>query len=265
MKIYGKEIKNSNIIIVILIVIILVLAKCSGDRINKLESENIIEKNNIEVLNDSIHNYKNSKGELIQERGVLIADKKSLKSLNKELYDKVVDLENSISNMKPMVVVKYKTKIQTDTIYLNSSLVELNDSTYIIHFNKDTVYNKNNSRQLEGSLTLELSKDSSTFNKIKVNNINLSKDIINMDATLVLGMKDGKLKVWLQTDYPGFAADKIDAVTLDPNIHPELRKLNNRKRFSVGPYIGISAGFSNQKIIISPNIGIGIQYSLFKF
>tara|TARA_R110000796_G_scaffold44977_2_gene109241 strand:- start:475 stop:1245 length:771 start_codon:yes stop_codon:yes gene_type:complete len=255
------KINKNTLIYILLVGIILLLAKCNSDANSNLDAQTIISQNNIEVLNDSIKTIKFNNGTLISERGVLITSKEDLKELNKDLYEDIKDLEKTIPNMKPTVVVKYITKIEHDTTYIKSNIVALNDSTYRLKFNKDTTYNENNSRHLEGSITINILKDSSKFDSLDVSKVTISKDIMNMDATLALGMKDGKLKVWLKTEYPGFQADEIDAVTLDPNIHPELRKLNNKK-FSIGPYVGFGIG---QNLSISPSIGIGVQYSLFKF
>jgi len=262
MKILGKEIKLTNTVIIgVLIGIILLLVKCNGDKISKLKQQNLKQQNNIEVLNDSVKSYYTKNGNLIHERGVLISNKKELKELNNELYEEVKELEKTIPNSNQQLVVKYITKIQSDTVYVNSNILMLNDSTYVVNFKKDTVFSKNNSRHLEGSLTIDLFNDTTKFKKLNVSKVKITKDIINMDASLVLGMMDKKLKVWLKTDYPGFEASQIDAVVLDPNIHPELRKLN-KKKFSVGPHVGIGIG---ENLSISPTIGIGIQYSLIKF
>jgi hypothetical protein len=261
MKIGNKEISNNNLIIAVLIGVILLLAKCNSDNKAEYKAQSIISQNNIEVLNDSINTFKTKNGSLINERGILIASKKELKTLNSELYKTVNDLEKEIDGIEPTIVIDYQTSVVHDTVFLNSNLLVLNDSTYEVNFNKDTIYNENNSRKIAGSITIKLLSDTSQFNTVEISEVKLTKDEINMDASLVIGMKDDKLKVWLSTKYPGFQADQIEAVTLDPNIHPELRKLNNKK-FSVGPYVGFGIG---QNFSISPSIGIGIQYGLFKF
>lgn len=262
MKIGKLEISTNTFIIALLVGVILLLVKCNDASRNNLEAQSIISKNNIQVLNDSVKYLKGENGQFIAERGVLIADKKSLKDVNSELYNKINDLEESIPNLKPKIVIDYKTKIEHDTVYISSNLELINDSTYIVNFKKDTIYDENNSRELKGEVTIGLSSDSiSKYNNVKVSNVKLTKDIINMNATLVLGTKDNELKVWLESKYPGFEASKIDAVTLDPSIHPELKKLNNKK-YSVGPYFGLGIG---QNLSILPTFGIGIQYSIFKF
>lgn len=261
MKIFNYNIPTKNLFIGVLLIIILFLAKCSGDINDKYKAQQIISKNNIGVLTDSIKTYKSKNGTLISERGVLIADKKELKELNIGLYEKVEDLEKSIPNMKPQVVIDYQTIIKHDTVYLNTSLVSNNDSTYTITFTKDTTYSEGNSRELSGSISINLEADTSKFNNVVVGEVELSKDITHMNATLVLGNKDGQLKVWMESEYPGFEPSEIDAVTLDPKIHPELRKLD-KKRFSVGPYIGLGLG---ENLSIKPSIGVGVQYNLIKF
>tara|TARA_Y100000389_G_scaffold51024_1_gene46747 strand:- start:1139 stop:1927 length:789 start_codon:yes stop_codon:yes gene_type:complete len=262
MKIGKFEISTNTFIIALLVGVIILLVKCNSDSRKDLKAQIIISQNNIQVLNDSVKYLKGKNGQFIAERGVLIADKKSLKELNSELYDKVNGLEKSIPNLKPKVVIDYKTKIEHDTIYISSDLKTVNDSSYIVNFKKDTVYDENNSRSLAGEISIGLLVDSiSKYNNVKVSNVKLTKDIIDMNATLVLGTKDKELKVWLESNYPGFEASKIDAVTLDPSIHPELKKLNNKK-YSVGPYVGLGIG---QNLSILPSFGIGIQYSIFKF
>lgn len=262
MKVFNKEISTKNVIIAVLIGVILLLAKCSSDLKSKYKAEQIINQNNIEVLNDSIKTYRTKNGSLISERGVLIADKKELKELNTELYETVKEFEDKISKAKPQVVVKYITKVVHDTLYLESDVIALNDSTRKVEFRKDTTYSAGNSRSIAGEIMINLKADSTNkYNDVQVSGVMLTEDAMNIDATLVLGTKDGKLKVWLDTKYPGFEASQIDAVTLDPNIHPELRKLNNKK-YSIGPYVGVGIG---QNLTIQPSIGIGIQYSIFKF
>ena len=263
MKIFNKEISNNNLIITVLIVVIMLLAKCNHDSNNEYKKLELISQNNIEVLNDSINNYRTVNGSLIQERGVLIATEKELKDLNMELFQVVDDLKKELPNKsKPQLVIKTVTELIHDTTYLDASLLTTNDSSHTVNFSKDTTYSENNYRKLAGTIDFNLISDScSVYNSVKLGDVKITKDEMKMDATLVLGTKDDKLKVWLKSDYPGFNAESIDAVTLDPDIHPELRKLNNKK-FSVGPYIGIGVG---QNFTLTPSIGVGFQYNLLKF
>lgn len=253
-------IKKANIpylIIGVLIIIIAVMSKCNSD----LKEESFIAQNNLKVSNDSLIVIKNKYGQEITERGVLISDMKGLKELNKKLYDEVKKLEKG-TGIKTQVLIKTETKIVHDTTYLQSDITALNDSLYEIDFSYDTTYTGTNSRAIKGIATIGLVHlDSSKYNLVKQSSFKLTKDEMNIDATLAIGQKDGELKVWLESDYPGFSTESVDAVTLDPEIHPELRQLNNKK-FTVGPYLGIGIG---QNFTLSPSIGVGVQWAVFKF
>lgn len=244
-------------IIGVLIAIILVLSKCNTD----LKSENFIANNNIEVVQDSLTTIENKYGDVYAERGVLITDLKGLKDLNEDLYDEVKKAKKG-TNIKPQVVIKYETKVVHDTIDLSTNTISLNDSLYKLDFAYDTTYTGSNSRSIAGNLFIALQQnDSLKYNNLLSKSFQITKDEMNIDATLILGQKEGDLKVWLKSDYPGFNTDAIEAVTLDPKVHPELRKINDKK-FSVGPYVGIGVG---EGLKLSPSIGVGVQYSIFKF
>jgi hypothetical protein len=256
--------KNVNIyyisLIGLLVIIILFLSKCSKDKIHKLEHDNFILQNNIEVVKDSVLKYKTKNGYLVSERGVLIATKNNLSELSEQLSETVNNLQKELK-VKPTFVVDYKTKIVHDTIYLDSKLNQINDSLLIVLFKKDTIYDVDNSRKLQGEIHLKLNSSDTKYNIVSIQKTVLTRDEINLQASLVLGLKDKKLKVWVVSKYPGFDTERIDAVILDPKIHPELRKLNKEK-FSIGPFVGIGL---NSNLRVTPVVGIGLQYKLIKF
>lgn len=255
------DIKYTHITIGLLILAILILVKCNSDTSKTYKKQQLTSQNNIETLNDSLYQFKAKNGSLITQSRILISDKKDLKSLNKELYKTVRELEKDIQNIKPQVVIKWKTRIVHDTTYINPKTLYLNDSTFVLTFRKDTLYDEFNSRFIEGNFTINLIDSNSKYNKLRVSDIAITKDETNITASLVLGMKDDKLSVFLKSDYPGFDIDKVDAVILDEDIHPELRKLNNKKNISIGPYFGLGLG---KDFNIQPSIGLGVQYNLIK-
>ena len=81
------------------------------------------------------------------------------------------------------------------------------------------------------------------------------------NAEIVFSEKDDKIIASVISKHPGFSAESIQPVTLDPKLHPELKKLNN-KRFIIGPYIGIGLGSNLQ---LAPQIGIGLNYKIIAF
>jgi hypothetical protein len=63
---------------------------------------------------------------------------------------------------------------------------------------------------------------------------------------------------------------EIEGAVIDPHKSEVLKKMFPDKKFSVGPYVGIGfgAGYGiNGQPIMGPvfNLGLGIQYSIFKF
>ena len=250
---------NKNTIIIVLLIIVVILAKCSSDNNSELKRQKIISENNMEVLNDSIKKIRTSTGHLISEKGVLISDIKNLNSLNEDLYNKYTEIKKEIDDAEPSFIVQYKNKIIHDTVYLHNELLFINDSTIQLVFRKDTIYSKNNSRHLEGIVYAKLKSDTSRYNKLLIDDVIISRDEMNIEASLILGMKDDKLKVWLESKYPGFNNNDINSVILDPNIHPELRTIQNN-RLSFGIVLGVGV---NTNLSIQPFIGVGYQYRLF--
>ena len=90
----------------------------------------------------------------------------------------------------------------------------------------------------------------------------ISKDEIQFSLITGLKEKDGNIEIFVRSTYPGFYVSKIDGAIIDPKKHPVLKNLNKTKRWGVGPYIGVGVG-SNLKV--TPQIGLGIQYSIIKF
>jgi hypothetical protein len=245
-------------VIAILVIIILFLYKCSGDA----RKDAFIYENNLKVSQDSVKHYQTKSGNLVSEKGVLIAKNQKMKGINDSLKSHVNDLKKEL-DVKPSVVIRTVTKIVHDTVYLkNTRTTWMNDSTVLISFVHDTTYdNLGNSRFLSGSVLTQISKLDSVRYSAEIKEFKLERDEMNIVSTLVLGETDDKgLKVSVVSKYPNFKANEIDALILDPKIHPKLRKLDKRK-FGVGPMIGVGVSTNG----ISPYIGIGLQYNLIKF
>lgn len=231
-----------------LIGVLIILSKCNTN----LKEENYALDNNLKVLTEKTNKLELQNGRVVYDRGVLLTDIGRLQELNKDLYKKVKEFEE----LKPQTVVTSKVSIVRDTFYLNNNIQKLTDSTYKVKFCYDTVYNETSSRTLRGLMLLSKTNDSLDIEKFKI-----TEDVIRMNNTLMLGEKDGRITVWLHSDYPGLSVEEIDAVILDSKKHPILKKLNNKK-FSIGPYVGVGI---NGDFRLEPTFGIGLQYRIFKF
>lgn len=255
-----KSIDYKIITIAILVIVIIFLQKCQSGA----TQEAYILKNNLAVSQDSVTHYKTKQGTLVYEKGVLISTSKSLSELNYSLQQEVKQLKKDI-DAEPTIIIKEEIVIIHDTVLVENVTTRwLNDSTFNVVFSHDTIYDTiGNSRSIAGSLVSEIRKLDSNKYSVNVTEFMLTEDEMVMHSTLAIGeTEDKKLKVYVTSKYPNFNAKSIDAIILDPNIHPELRKLSNNKKFTVGPYIGIGIG---QNFTFTPSFGIGLQYSLFKF
>lgn len=250
---YFKNIRNIALILISIICFLLI--KCNKELTNSIK----IKDNNIIALNSKVLQEVTQKGNILSSRNAILTDYNNLSKYNKSLEKKVKELKDEGIKTKSIIVTK--TRIVKDTVQINSTKTRINDSTYTINFKLDTVYNKGNSRKLEGTINLRLYKNNGGYDSLSINNFKINKEKINMDTKLVLGERDNITQVWVQSNYPGFNVDSIDAVVLDENLYPANNKVNS-KRIVIGPFIGISFG---ENLKINPTIGIGITYSIFKF
>lgn len=244
-------ISKRTIFIILLLFVIAVMYMTNKRNSNKLH----IAQNNLEVINDSLKTIQLSNGKVLYERGVLISTLEDLKKINNRLANDI----SKIKEVKPKKFIQSKVDIKTKDITLNTSIVETSDSTYTIKFEHDTIYNEDNGRTIRGFVYINY--NDGREEKLLIKDFKITEDILKIKSNLVLGERDGRIKVWLNSDFPGFTVKDIDAVILDTKNYPILKKLNN-KRFNVGPYIGLQL---NRETIVSPSIGIGLQYSLLKF
>lgn len=254
--------RKIDILYIVTIVILLSFVTCGRLKNSELKKENLISINNSNILKDSLIKYKTKSQSLINEKGVLISDMNTLKSINNDLYKDIKKLQKNIPHkVKPIVAVSVESKISNKLDSTKTTLSVLNDSSYTIEFKKDTSFGNNNARRLYGNLSVNIYNDNTNIPRLNVGKVYIEKDEIDLSASLLLGLKDGELKVWLTSDYPGFDASKIDAVTLDPDIHPELKKLNN-KRHSIG--FSAILGFTPEMKVV-PVVGFGYHFSIKKF
>ena len=237
------------------IILLLFLLKCSGDSINSTKAELYLNEYNLNVMKDSIKNTITSNKELIASKKSLVTKLEDLSLYNDSLGKRVNYLKKELKS-RPIVYVNTGLKIIHDTVIVDNYIDKLNDSTYAVIFENDTTYNPGNGRILAGDLKI-ITKDSI----FKVEDFKITKDELFFNAEIVFSEKNDTITASVISEHPGFTADNIKPVVLDPELLPVYKKLNS-KRFTIGPYIGIGVG-SNLKI--SPQIGLGVTYKIINF
>ena len=249
------NIKKRDIIYIGIVIILLFLLKCSSDSNKNLEADLVLNNYNLGVMKDSAQVATLKYGEVSTQKTSLVSDLEDLEKYNDSLANRVKYLKKEL-DVKPITYVNYKTRIIHDTTYLDSKVTQIDSNKFKVDFNNDTIYNEGNARYFSGKLYVTVDGD-----KIEVGDFTIDRDEMIIDAEIVFSEKDGQIVVNVISSHPGFNAEQIESVVLDPKLHPELKKLNN-KRFILGPYVGLGFGLDGT---IKPQVGIGLTYKIIRF
>jgi len=211
-------------------------------------------QNNIDYYTDSLRIEKNKTGKLEYDKTILITDKSNLENQNKELYN-----ELQIEKGKVKVIIKEIIKIVHDTIYIHDTIISLGDDKYLVKWDYSEYFTKDkfNYQILNGETVL----DCKILPPISKGTL-LTKNEIGI--SLITGIKEnkGKLEIFVRSDYPGFTLTHLDGAIIDINDSKELKKIANKKRFGIGPFIGVGLG-GNLKAQMF--LGVGLSWSIIKF
>lgn len=242
-------------ILLLIIVILLLLCGFMVKKTSNLRTRLETSEQNTKALSDSVRVEKNKNGQLVSSKNILISDKNHLKELNSELSAELKKEKGKVFQLNKIIATIGETKIKT--IYIENTLIEYPEGVMGLEWNYDTIFDQSNSRHISG------------ISKFKLDSVNIvpltteiNKDVISFKLITGLKEKDDNLEIFVRSDYPGFDVIELDGAVIDPKKHPILKKFTTKKRFSIGPYIGI--GVSNT-VIPSTQIGIGVQYNLIQF
>lgn len=256
---------NSKIFgyIMILVFAILFLGKCSSN--TKLKDEADRKDQNISAMNDSIKIIVKEKGVVEFQRDGYIATAKELEEYNKELAKAVKAQKGKVITLNRMVA---RLKLDsTELAALVDSLktvleepIQLNDSTWRIPWT--AAYKKVGS--VSGSSLVGVRGPEPWLKDIALTNKGITLTDWDIPINLTWGQKwvreDGekKLKVFAETDYPGFDAKLLEGTYVD---YP--KKQHWLTGFGVGPTMNIGYDFLNNKPAFV--VGIGIHYNIYQF
>ena len=215
----------------LIIAILIGALSISVDRCSKVNHEY---KNNIAALNDTIHYYKAKNGNLVATKLVFESDIKTLKLLNKELYDEIENL-------------KAKSDITNATYFTGVIENEVHDTTYIVKydtiqngFTKDFAFN-NEFRKLEGNVNY--------YNDTV--GVKINKDETYFDYTVAM---DKKNNIYIESNNPFVKYNQITGFQV-----PKQK----RKRWSIGPSVNFGYDPINNKPSLS--IGASLNYGLIQW
>jgi hypothetical protein len=214
---------------------------------------------NISALNDTITIVKKKNGALNFSIDGFVATTKELKTLNKSLYDQVKDQSGKVLSLNNAVITltQDKTELQKyiDVLKSNTNQVnQLNDSTYLVPWTLAYKYDQDNSDLFVGQTLMRLN----VKNKLKLQQLNseLIKRETNIGLTFGQKVEDGKLRVFVESKYPGFDVSKMQGYLIDPNSDPIVKKLLKKKHWFQGFQVGF--GFTPGWNITTGSFGMTV-------
>ena len=245
-----------NKYLLIIIAVLILLLSGTGYYLNvKLTSLNIIEQN-FKVKSDSLRTTINKLGNTEKAKQVLIANNKDLGALNKDLKAEVDKEKGKVYNLTKIIAsLNNKPGDPDEPIVIHSEVMVYPDSTVGLLWSNDTIYDKNNYRHLSGESKFKYDS-TGVINK----GTTLIKDNIGFNLVTGLRKLDGKLEIFVRSDYPGFNVTQLDGAIIDPKKNPVFKEFIKPKKFHFGPMVGFGIGTNFQ---FMPIIGVGMTYSIF--
>lgn len=247
-----EKIKRINIstllLIVTIIFVILYLHQCN--RNSNLKDKLEISKMNQIALNDTISTYESRNGTLVYEKSILIASKKELKDLNRDLYDEVKDLKKN-----PKIIFKENIVVKHDTTRLETKIVRYPDGSIGLNWNRDTTFSKGNFQKLAGETRFKL--DSNGVSTDVITSLNTNEFGISFTTGLTKG-KD-TYEIFIKSDYPGFTVTDIQGAIIDKDMI-----MTNESSIVFGPSIGYGGVINNTGFHNGVIIGVTATWNLNK-
>ena len=277
-KIVWAFLKTPLFLYLVLIILFLFLGvTCSN--LNELKRKNNIHEQNIDALKDTIRKEKTKSGSLQISVSGYIAKERELKDLNRDLYNEIKDQKGRVISLNTVVIKLNldKNELEKHINYLESVMgkpIHTNDSTYIIPWTMKYDWDTINYDYYEGKTQVGVKvkpgfvwKDGMTNDYVLGNAINLEHygTILTAKSSrikLTFGqkMEDNKLRIFVKTDYPGFTAESMKGVLIDPNTNPDIKKLmKKRKLFPNTWTVGVGPSYGFDVINGKPYFGVGAQ------
>jgi hypothetical protein len=261
MKDLSLNTKLNYVFFVFVIIASFFLLKQCEEKVS-LKDQLDIQKLNMEALKDSVRITKNKLGEEIFVKNSLMATNENLELLNKELFEESKKLQGRVITLQKIIA-----GFESDTIYITNTVTKHQDGKYSLNWNYDTTFSSGNYRIFSGSSFF-------CIDTVKQNVIpgitQISQDKFGFSLVTGIREKDGRLEIFVDPGYPGMIITEIDGAVIDPHKSQVLKKMFPEKKWGIGPQVGVGIG-TGTSITGQPffgpviTIGVGINYSLFKF
>lgn len=261
---------NSRIFVIILIVVLIMFAAGECKRILDLKTEVDVHDQNISALTDSLKLERTKNGELLVSIDGYIATEKDLKKLNRGLWDEVHAQKGKVISLTDLIVILRQDSAQlAKTVDKLNSIIgtmqKIDDSTFIAPWTLAYTYDSTNYDVFRGRTQIGISSKDPLILRHK-NSYMLER---KTQIELVWGEKveKGKLRIFVQSNYPGFTVKSMEGVLIDPNNNPLFKDLMKKRHWFTGLGIGpnISTGWNILEAKPAIILGVGLHYNIYEF
>lgn len=242
--------KFKDLIFLVVIAILIAIMAGQGGKVNNLKKEIARMDNNEKALTEQIVNYQD-------ELGRSNAEKHAYQLTQKELRDSIGLLKKK--NMEYLTYMNSHMNI-TDTVKVETVIVKEVDAEVeggSIKFDRSDVFG-NSSRSFSVNIPYSVNE-----NKLFTGDATfmLNQDIF-VEGWLERNVKTNETFIHLRTDYPGVTFNSGMGIVADSGKAYErsLRK-SWGLGLAVGPNVGLSYDFFNQKFIPTVGVGVTIGYT----
>lgn len=259
---------NSRFFVLALIVLLIIIGVGECKRIIALKQTVDTHEQNISALTDSLKFERKKNGTLLVSIDGYLATEAQLKTLNKGLWDQIQGQSGTIISLNSVVaqliqdsiqLKKYANKLETKI----GNMVEINSNTYIAPWTLAFKYDSTNFDSFTGKTTIGIINKSPL--ELKQINTELTKRETQIDLLWGQKVENGKLRVYIQSTYPGFTVRSMEGVLIDPSNNPFFENLMTKKHwfanFGVGPNISYGWNILEAKPAII--IGVGLHYNIY--
>ena len=245
--------------LIAIVVILFLVQTCKNNTDLRKDLSNYSQ--NVSALTDTLKKERLKNGDLQYSISGFIISEKNLKDLNLQLYNDVKEQKGRVISIN-RAVINLNQNIKDLNKYIDSlktiigSSIKLNDSTYILPWTLSYTYDLNNYDTFKGETELGLNLKTGGKSLSDISVINKNTELLSRSSriSLVWGqkMEKGKLRIFVNSAYPGFSAGSLEGVLLDAP---------SKKHWFPGWSIGIgitpSYDFINQKpaVLIGPTLG----------
>ncbi len=261
---------KGKVFIALVIVGLIAFSAMQCSRIKELKREKNISDQNAIAMKDSLKFERKHSGELLVSIAGYIATEKELKTLNKDLWERVKGIEGDVISLNRVIL-----QLQQDSAMLHKALNEkekiiakllkIDDNTYMAEWTLPFKYDSTNFDVFTGKTYIAITnKDPLELAHVDTE---LTKRLTQIDLTWGQTVEKGKLRIFIESKYLGFTVKSMEGVLIDPSTNPLIKKLMKEKHwfqgFSVGPSVTTGYNITTGKYALV--LGAGLHYSIYQW